>query len=755
MLHCDRGANSMVQNKLMRNLSGSRQAIIAAIVGTALTVAFFLFLKHEEDQQIRQNLATEAFNIQREVRQNLIAHVFMAEWVARDWSNSDKPLEQRWKKETDTIALYYQSVRNMVWLSPKLQVQLVAPEQGNYSKLNTTFNQSPLVSVLLDSEDNSHAMVGPAGSLAEQKTDIAMFVRVNNAERPGFFGTIISLQQLFNSIVRTNITEGYQLVITDQGNTLYEFQGEQTQRASWSTSTSLQVLGNAWKLELWPTTQRLSELRSGVPVVALLAGLVATGLLTFVFYVLGMSRFRAQELADTNLDLYAEIEERERVEKKMAYLAEHDGLTDLANRNALMRFLEKYCSQSAISDELLVVFFIDLDRFKEVNDALGHTVGDDLLKRVARRLSKIIPEEGYLARTGGDEFVLAIPHMEDREAVEGLANQLLIALDTHFFVDAYEIFISGSIGIAYANDAGFSAETLIRNADTALYRAKENGRNTFRIYTKDLHHDLTEKLEMLKRLRHAIEQEKLVVFYQPKIDFNSRRIIGMEALVRWIEDDGTLIGPDQFIPIAEDTGLIMPISDFVMRSALAQLHEWRELGFTDLTMAINVSGKQLHSPDLVDNVLDAIRRAKVPANRLELELTEQVFIENIQSHTNFMHSIREHGIALAIDDFGVGYSSLAYLKNFPVTSLKIDRSFIQDLPGDKDDATITQTIINLAKNLDINIVAEGIETEEQVDFLLERDCNIGQGFLFSRPLPAEEITRLLEQYQGLIPIQIA
>jgi len=740
---------------MMRNLSGSRQAIIAALLGTLLTIAFFLFLHLQEKQQIKQSLATEAFNIQREVRQNLISHVFMAEWVARDWATSERPLEQRWKDETETISLYYQSVRTMVWLNPELQIKLISPEQGNYSKLNATFNQSPLVGTLLESEQNRHAMVGPAGSLAERKTDIALFVRVEHPDNSGFFGTIISLESLFNNVVRTNITEGYQLVITDKDRVLYEFQGEQSQRDEWNTVTSMQILGNAWNLELWPTTQRLSELRSGVPVVALLAGLITTALITSVFYVLGMSRYRAQELADTNLDLYAEIEERERVEKKMAYLAEHDSLTDLANRNALMRFLENHCQQAKKNDALLSVFFIDLDSFKEVNDALGHTVGDDLLKRVARRLGKIIPENGYLARTGGDEFLLAVPNFESKDAVEALANQLLIALDTHFFVDAYEIFISGSIGIAHACDADYDAETLVRNADTALYRAKENGRNTYRIYSKDLHQDLTEKLELLKRLRHAIEQNKLTVYYQPKIDFNSRRIIGLEALVRWIEDDGTIIGPDQFIPIAEDTGLIMPISEFVMRTALAQLHEWRGMGFTDLTMAINVSGKQLHQPDLVDNVLDAIRRAKVPANRLELELTEQVFIENIQSHTNFMHQVREHGISLAIDDFGVGYSSLAYLKNFPVTSLKIDRSFIQDLPNDKDDATITQTIINLAKNLDINVVAEGIETEEQVDFLLERDCTIGQGFLFSRPLPEHEITKLLEQYQGLIPIQIA
>ncbi|MCL5051549.1 MAG: EAL domain-containing protein, partial [Firmicutes bacterium] len=247
---------------------------------------------------------------------------------------------------------------------------------------------------------------------------------------------------------------------------------------------------------------------------------------------------------------------------------------------------------------------------------------------------------------------------------------------------------------------------------------------------------------------------KLTVFYQPKVDMHSRRIIGAEALVRWIDDDGSIIGPDKFIPIAEDTGLIIPISEFVLRSACKQLAVWHSLGFKDLNMAVNLSGKQLQSPDLVAQIMAIVNETGIPASHLELELTEQVFIDNIQSHTNFMHAVRERGISLAIDDFGIGYSSLSYLKHFPVTALKIDRSFVQDLPHDKDDATLTQTIINLAKSLDIGLVAEGVETEDQVEFLLDRDCIIGQGFLFSRPIPADEFTRLLDEYQGQVPIQI-
>jgi diguanylate cyclase (GGDEF)-like protein len=498
----------------------------------------------------------------------------------------------------------------------------------------------------------------------------------------------------------------------------------------------------------------MSDLRGSVSTAVLLAGLFITAALTFVLYILGQSRFKAQQLADANIELYSEIDERERVEKQMAYLAEHDALTGLINRNALKRILGEWLEKSDAKNNSALLF-IDLDRFKEVNDALGHTVGDELLRRVARRINKLAPNSSQLARVGGDEFLLAIECTENRQQVVALAERLLQALDAHFFVDVYELFISASIGITFAEDADFNAEYFIRNADTALYQAKEQGRNTYKIYDKAIHKDLTKKLELVKRLRHAVNKQQLTVYYQPKVELSSRRITGFEALVRWVDEDGSIIPPDQFIPLAEDTGLIIPISEYVMRESFLQLKQWHELGFTELSIAINISGKQLHLPDFADDVIEKVNEAKVPPSKVELELTEQVFIENIQSHTRFMHSVREYGMSLAIDDFGVGYSSLSYLKNFPVTSLKIDRSFVKDLPENEDDATITQTIISLARNLNIQLVAEGIETEEQVEFLLHRECATGQGFLFSKPVPAQQVTQLLQQYNGLIPIQIA
>lgn len=733
---------------------GAKQVLLTACAGIIVSLAAFGYLRQSENEAARDALQTEAFNLQREIRQNMTAHLFATELLAREWEQNQPSLEQSWQRDAELITLYYQSVQGLAWLSPTLQIQRFFPPSRQPQLLGTVFKDSDLVERLQVSSGNRHAMVGSAGNLGRLSSDVAMFARIENDDKQGFLGLIISMQDLLNNVIRGNISEGFQLSLNHQGKTLYQFAGDMSLRESWTETRQLQILGNSWQLNIWLTSNKLAQLRGGVSIAILLAGLLITAMLTFVIFILAQSRYKAQQLADANIELYTEIDERERIEKQMAYLAEHDALTNLINRNALMRILNEQLKNTELSANSAILF-IDLDRFKEVNDALGHTVGDELLRRVARRISKLAPKNSRLARSGGDEFLLAILKPDNRQQVIDLTQQLLKALDSHFFVDDYELFISASIGIAFANDADFNAEYLIRNADTALYQAKDNGRNTYHLYNKAVHRDLAKKLELVKQLRYAVENESLVVYYQPKVELLSHRIVGLEALVRWVQEDGTVIGPDQFIPIAEDTGLIIPLSEFVLKEACNQLHHWHKAGFEDLTMAINISGKQLHLPHLVDDIMSTVHGAQVPADKIELELTEQVFIENIQSHTNFMHAVRDNGMSLAIDDFGVGYSSLSYLKNFPVTSLKIDRSFINDLPDNEDDAVIVQTIINLARNLNIQLVAEGIETPEQVDFLMSRECGIGQGYLFSRPLPAEKITELLENYHGLIPIQIA
>lgn len=534
---------------------GAKQVLLTACAGIIVSLAAFGYLRQGENQAAREALQTEAFNLQREIRQNMTAHLFATELLAREWEQNQPSVSENWQRDAELITLYYQSVQGLVWLSPELQIQRFFPPSRQPQLLGTAFQSSDLVERLQGSAGNRHAMVGSAGNLGRLSSDVAMFARIENQDKQGFLGLIISMQDLLNNVIRGNISEGFQLSLNHQGKTLYQFAGDMRLKDSWTDTRQLQILGNSWELNIWLTTNKLAQLRGGVSIAILIAGLLITAMLTFVTFILAQSRYKAQQLADANIELYTEIDERERIEKQMAYLAEHDALTNLINRNALMRILTEQLKNTELSRNSAILF-IDLDRFKEVNDALGHTVGDELLRRVARRISKLAPKNSRLARSGGDEFLLAILTPDNRQQVIDLTQQLLKALDSHFFVDDYELFISASIGIAFADDADFNAEYLIRNADTALYQAKDNGRNTYHLYNKAVHRDLAKKLELVKQLRYAVENEALVVYYQPKVELLSHRIVGLEALVRWVQEDGTVIGPDQFIPIAEDTGLI-------------------------------------------------------------------------------------------------------------------------------------------------------------------------------------------------------
>ncbi len=738
----------------MQYFSHFRQAIIAALSGIIITLAVTSVLRYMDNKSVQANLQDELLSLQSEIGREVQSHMFGLTWVARQHASNPNRTGVSWLTEGPIINAYYPNFRILLWVNSAGIIEAVHPNVFANELINTHFTEQTGQS-LKDFRHNSRYLIR-AGKMQRDSSDMLLLVPQLATEPRGYYVAELNTNQLLHATIASYLTPGSQFQIRNSktNELIFDFSGDHRFYDSWRVSSAIMSFDQELRFDLWPSVERLSEMRSSLPLFFVLAGLFTTALMTSVLYILAVSRVRAQELADTNLDLYVEIEERERVEKRMAYLASHDWLTGLANRNALIEHLEKAMLRSNSRNTLVGALLIDLDNFKDVNDALGHTLGDELLKAVAQRLTELQPASGVLARLGGDEFAMTVTDIKSVGVLEDLAAQVLEALKKHFTVEDYELFISASIGIAISESASDEADDIMRNADTALYRAKELGRSVFHVYSNILHIELTERIELVKRLRQAVDNEQLTVYYQPKIDMASRRIIGLEALVRWIDHDGSIIGPDAFIPLAEDTGLIIPISNFVLKTACAQLKAWHDIGFNDLQLSVNLSGKQLQSPNLMGFILDVIEETGIPSHLLELELTEQVFIENIKSHTNFMHAVRDEGMTLAIDDFGVGYSSLSYLKHFPVNVLKIDRSFVQDLPDDKDDATITQTIINLANSLDIGLVAEGVETEDQVDFLIERGCMVGQGFLFSRPIPSAEMTELLTRYQGLVPIQI-
>ncbi|MFZ5968012.1 MAG: EAL domain-containing protein [Bacillota bacterium] len=440
--------------------------------------------------------------------------------------------------------------------------------------------------------------------------------------------------------------------------------------------------------------------------------------------------------------------ERQMFEDAIRHQAFHDALTGLPNRMLLKERLDLEIAHMQRSGEMLAVLFLDLDRFKIINDTLGHAVGDELLKMIAMRIKNCVRTDDTVARLGGDEFTVLLPGIAQVEDVGKIANKIMDAIKQPIRIDKHEFYISTSIGIAlYPND-GDDPVTLLKNADVAMYLAKEKGRNNFQLYTSSMNEKALERLEMENSLRRAIEREEFTVYYQPRVNSRNREIIGMEALIRWIHPELGIILPGKFIPIAEETGLIVPIGEWVLRTACKQNKTWQDAGYPPIRVAVNLSARQFQLQNLVETVSQILDETGLEAQWLELEITESIAMHNAEYTYKMLEELRKMGVHFSIDDFGTGYSSLNYLKRFPITKLKIDRSFVQEIHKDADNAAIASTVIVLGQSLKLGVVAEGVETEEQLDFLRKYECEEMQGFLFGKPMPPDEFEAVLNSKES-------
>jgi diguanylate cyclase (GGDEF)-like protein len=437
-----------------------------------------------------------------------------------------------------------------------------------------------------------------------------------------------------------------------------------------------------------------------------------------------------------------DITERKRAEEQVRDLAYHDPLTGLPNRLLFQDRLALSVAQAHRRGKGLAVLFLDLDRFKVINDSLGHSVGDLLIREVAVRLRSCLREGDTVARLGGDEFTLLLPDLGQALDAAKVANKVLEVVRMPFDIDGRELFVTCSMGISLYPDDGHDPETLVKNADAAMYRAKEQGRDHYQLYTRALNATALERLALESSLRKALAQDELLLHYQPILDVASRRVHGVEALLRWRHPELGLVSPAEFIPLAEVTGLILPMGPWVLRTACAQARAWQELR-PGLRVAVNLSARQFQEPGLVAHVTDALADTGLDPRLVQLEITETSAMQNAQSAIQTLRELKALGVGLSIDDFGTGYSSLSYLRRFPIDTLKIDQSFIRDIGTDPDDAAIASAIIALAHTLKLEVVAEGVETPGQLDFLTRHVCDRTQGYLFSRPLPADQCADLL------------
>ena len=502
--------------------------------------------------------------------------------------------------------------------------------------------------------------------------------------------------------------------------------------------------GSAFRFEVGLTAMSHQQLQSRLPNAALYGG-AALSLLLAVTSLLGLQAGQqARQMARVNRALNRAVSEQERSRQELAHLATHDPLTDLPNRQGAKERLAAILGETRRSGEVFAVMFLDLDQFKDINDSLGHQIGDRLLQAIAPRLAGLLRPDDFLGRHGGDEFLLAARRLH-RDEIEALAADLLAGMERGFTVGDNRFFISASIGIAFYPDSGENVDELIQNADTALFKAKHAGRNQYAVFTREMFGHARHRLHLSRDMRQGLERGDFYVAYQPIVSARDHRLCGVEALCRWKHEKGYMVPPQEFVRIAEDTGLIGRLGQFVMEQALVDLAGWQTISAEAPWLSVNVSGVQVRESGFAEYLSVLLHRHRIEPSLLHLEITEEILIENLARNRTLLEDLDAIGMRIVVDDFGVGYSSLAYLKNFPVSIVKIDRSFVADLAHDPEDQAITRTICSLSADLGMETIAEGVESAEQLAMLKQYNCSYVQGFLFSEPVSAEAVAALLEK----------
>ena len=740
----------------MGNPASPQKAIMSGLLSPVFPVVIFLVflalaaglrygLVQQDKSQIEANLANEAQatanNLERELRIHAEAIRRMAKRLEADPAKT----EQEWQRDARNYLDDFGVYQAIEWIDSDFIIRWLWPVMGNQEVLNynVATNEERRQGLELSQQSGDWDLSGVI-DLRQGGKGMVIYAPVGaGPENNGFMAGVFRMEVLARQILSQRILESFSIEIRQAGEVSYELNVSEPVSANFSQSQAVNLPTLDWELTLRPSVEWVENQYSDWPTLTF-TSLVLMGLLTSLTTLLvQLILKRNQALLKTRRELDQEIEQRSAIQKDLARLESTDTLTGLANRRFFMEDLSHTLNIADRQMRQVALVMLDLDRFQTLNDSLGHQFGDELLIKVSERLNRLSNERLLVAYSGGDEFMFCEQQVDDIDDVIHLLGQIKQCFNQPYDIQGQAHSITATMGVAVYPQSGLDADTLLRNADIALYRAKEQGRNTYQFYTDGMQEREVMRLELAKDLSQALANNEFVLFYQPQLNLDTGEIQSVEALIRWRHPRRGLLPPAEFIPLAEESGRITEIGRWVVMAACRQLAAWKGTPQEGLRIAVNLSGRELDDEDLVDHIRAALAVENVPANCLEVELTEEIFIQNIEHNLNQLSRLHQLGVHLAIDDFGVGYSSLGYLRDFPVDLLKIDRSFITEVTERHDDAVITRAVINLAHNLGIEVVAEGVETEEQLNFLKNHRCNFAQGYLISRPIAVSDLEQAL------------
>ncbi|MBE0485707.1 EAL domain-containing protein [Marinobacter sp.] len=721
--------------------------LVIFVVFLAIAAGLREGLIQQDSHQIQANLRNEARALTNNLEREFMVHVQAIGRMANRLHVEPETPEQQWRLDTQNYLNDFGVYQAIEWVDSHFIIRWLEPLTGNPDVIgyNVAYNDQRRKALEQAAATGAYDLSGII-DLRQGGQGMVIYYPVGAGEaNNGFIAGVFRMEVLAEQLLTSRVLEHFQIEIQESGEPAYLLDSPVDNDQAFIYSLPIQLPTLDWSLTLRPSQAWVSNQRSHWPGTTF-ASLVMMGLLTALTALLvQLILKRNQALLKTRRELEQEIDQRVAMQVDLERLESTDTLTGLANRRFFMEDLAHTLNIADRQMRQVGLVMLDLDRFQMLNDSLGHQFGDELLIKVSERLNGLSNEKILVAYAGGDEFMLCQQQVDNIDDVIHLLGQIKQCFAEPFEVQGDAHSITATMGVAVYPQSGLDADTLMRNADIALYRAKGQARNTYQFYTEGMQDREVMRLELDKDLSQALANNEFVLFYQPQLDLATGEIKSVEALIRWQHPRRGLLAPIEFIPLAEESGRITEIGRWVVLAACRQLAQWRNTPCEQLRVAVNLSGRELDDESLIDHVRDALASENIDPGKLEVELTEEIFIQNIEHNLNQLAQLRELGVQLAIDDFGVGYSSLGYLRDFPVDLLKIDRSFITHVTDRHDDAVITRAVINLAHNLGIQVVAEGVETEDQLNFLRAHRCNLAQGYLISRPIPAADLETALNE----------